>query len=112
MNTRRAVKKLLRRQTPAGGGAGIVEALAGILERTDGVELTYETEAVRLSVAGDGRVDGVFVRGRDGLLRTLAAGAVVIASGGFEGSNEMLTQHLGGRAGDCTEAPSREARHD
>ncbi len=26
--------------TPAGGGAGIVEALAGVLERTDGVELT------------------------------------------------------------------------
>ena len=86
--------------TPVGGGAGIVEAFAGILERTDGVELIYETEAVRLSVAGDGRVDGVVVRGRDGLLRTLGAGAVVIASGGFEGSNEMLTQYLGGRAGD------------
>ena len=86
--------------TPAGGGAGIVEAFAGVLERTDGVEVSYETEAVRLSVAGDGHVDGVVVRGRDGLLHTLGAGAVVIASGGFEGSNEMLTQHLGGRAGD------------
>ena len=60
----------------------------------------YETEAVRLSVSAEGRVDGVVVRGRDGLLRTLHAGAVVIASGGFEGNQEMLTQYLGERACD------------
>ena len=33
---------------PVGGGIAIVEGLGGILERTDGVELLYETEAVRL----------------------------------------------------------------
>jgi tricarballylate dehydrogenase len=86
--------------TPVGGGAGIVEGLAGVLEHTDGVELVYETEAVRLSVAEDGCVDGVIVRGRDGLLRKLEARAVVIASGGFEGSTEMLSEHLGERAAD------------
>ena len=85
---------------PVGGGIAIVEGLGGILERTDGVELLYETEAVRLSVSEEGRIDGVVVRGRDGLLRTLGAGAVVIASGGFEGSKEMLTQYLGERACD------------
>ena len=37
------------------------------------MELLYETEAVRLSVSEEGRVDGVVVRGRDGLLRTLGA---------------------------------------
>ena len=47
-----------------------------------------------------GRIDGVVVRGRDGLLRTLHAGAVVIASGGFEGNKEMLTQYLGEKACD------------
>jgi tricarballylate dehydrogenase len=85
---------------PVGGGIAIVDGLAGILERTDGVELLYETEAVRLSVSSEGRIDGVVVRGRDGLLRTLAARAVVIASGGFEGNREMLTQYLGERACD------------
>jgi len=85
---------------PAGNGLGIVDGLAGVLERADGAELLYETEAVRLSVSDDGRVDGVVVRGRDGLLRTLHAGAVVIASGGFEGNKEMLTQYLGERACD------------
>ena len=84
---------------PVGGGIAIVEGLGGILERTDGVELLYETEAVRLSVSEEGRIDGVVVRGRDGLLRTLGAGAVVIASGGFEGGG-MLTQYLGERACD------------
>jgi tricarballylate dehydrogenase len=85
---------------PAGGGISIVNGLAGVLERTEGVELLYETEAVRLTVSDEGRVDGVAVRGRDGLLRKLGAGAVVIASGGFEGNKEMLTQYLGERACD------------
>ena len=85
---------------PAGGGLGIVDGLAGALERRDGAALLYETEAVRLSVSDGGRIDGVVVRGRDGLLRTLHAAAVVIASGGFEGNKEMLTQYLGERACD------------
>src|SRR5262245_29635024 len=85
---------------PVGGGIAIVDGLGGILDRTAGVELLYETEAVRLSVADQGRVDGVVVRGRDGLLRTVGARAVVIACGGFEGSKEMLTQYLGERACD------------
>ena len=85
---------------PVGGGAAIVQGLAGIVERTDGSEILYETEAVRLSVSEEGRINGVVVRGRDGLLRQLEASSVVIASGGFEGNKEMLTQYLGERACD------------
>jgi tricarballylate dehydrogenase len=85
---------------PVGGGAAIVQGLAGIVERTVGSEILYETEAVRLSVSEEGRIDGVVVRGRDGLMRRLGAGSVVIASGGFEGNPEMLTQYLGERACD------------
>ena len=81
-------------------GLGIVEGLGGVLERTEGVELIYETEAVRLSLSEEGRIDGVVVRGRDGLLRTLHAAAVVIACGGFEGNAEMMTRYLGERACD------------
>ena len=85
---------------PARGGVGIVDGLAGVVERTPGAEILYETEAVRLSLSEEGRVDGVVARGRDGLLRRLAAPAVVIACGGFEGSPEMLTQYVGARACD------------
>ncbi|HTX24101.1 MAG TPA: FAD-binding protein [Steroidobacteraceae bacterium] len=84
---------------PVRGGAGIVAGLAGVLERTPGAEMLYETEALRLTLSQSGRLDGVVVRGRDGLLRTLRARAVVIACGGFEGNAQMLTQYLG--AGAC-----------
>jgi tricarballylate dehydrogenase len=85
---------------PVGGGASIVAGLAGILERTEGAELLYETEGVRLTLSEEGRVDGVLVRGPDGLLRKLGAAAVVIGCGGFEGSKEMLTAYVGARACD------------
>jgi tricarballylate dehydrogenase len=85
---------------PVGGGLAIVDGLAAVLERAEGVELRYETEAVRLGLSAGGRLDAVLVRGRDGLLRRLDARAVVIASGGFEGNREMLTQYLGERACD------------
>ena len=85
---------------PARGGVGIVDGLAEVVDRTPGIEILYETEALRLSVSADGRVDGVITRGRDGLMKRLVAPAVVIACGGFEGNKEMLTQYLGNRACD------------
>jgi len=86
--------------TPEGGGKAVVEALAASVEKTGSADILYETEAVRLSVAGDGRVEGVVARGEDGLLRTLNARAVVLACGGFEGNKEMLTRYLGANACD------------
>jgi tricarballylate dehydrogenase len=80
---------------PVRGGAGIVEGLAGVLERTPGVEILYQTEAVRLALSDSGRIDGVTVRASDGLLKRLRAPSVVIACGGFEGNAEMLTRYLG-----------------
>lgn len=85
---------------PLGGGASIVQGLASIVERTVTTEIFYQTEAVRLSISAQGRIDGVTVRGGDGLLQRLGARAVVIASGGFEGNQEMLTKYLGPRARD------------
>ena len=86
--------------TPDGGGRAIVDALANSVEKSADAEILYQTEAVRLSLAADGRVDGVVVRGEDGLLRTLRARAVVLACGGFEGNKEMLTRYLGPNACD------------
>jgi tricarballylate dehydrogenase len=53
-----------------------------------------EHEAIKLTLDGEGRVNGVVVRKPDGLLRTITADAVVLASGGFEGNPEMLTQYI------------------
>jgi len=85
---------------PVGGGLQIVNNLLNHYKQFDGAEILYETEAVKLSLSDEGRVNGVVVRGKDGLLRTLSSNAVVVASGGFEGNPEMLTQYLGNNAVD------------
>lgn len=85
---------------PVNGGAGIVAGLGALVEAHEGAEIHYRTEATRLSVGEDGAVNGVVARGPDGRLRALHASAVVIASGGFEGSPEMLTRYLGDDACD------------
>jgi tricarballylate dehydrogenase len=85
---------------PNGGGRAIVDALAARIDATAGIEILYETEAVRLRTAEDGSVEGIVVRGSDGRLRTLAAKAVVLACGGFEGNPEMLTRYVGQNACD------------
>jgi tricarballylate dehydrogenase len=86
--------------TPNGGGHAIVDALAKAVEESGSGQILYQTEAVRLSVAADGRVNGVVIRGEDGLLRTLHARSVVLACGGFEGNQEMLSRYLGPNACD------------
>ncbi|MDH6129513.1 FAD-binding protein [Kitasatospora sp. GP82] len=85
---------------PRGGGASIVEALASRIENDPRVDIRYQTEALRLSVAEDGTVDGVLVRGADGRTERLAGRAVVLACGGFQGNAEMLTRYLGQNACD------------
>ena len=85
---------------PLRGGLGIVDGLAGVVERTPGANILYETEAVRLALGDAGAIEGVVVRRRDGTTSTLRARSVVIACGGFEGNPEMLTRYLGPRACD------------
>ncbi|WP_051166586.1 FAD-binding protein [Amycolatopsis orientalis] len=83
-----------------GGGLSLVNAFAARIEAYPGSTFFYDTEATRLTEDDRGRVNGVVVRGPDGLTRTVGAGGVVLASGGFEGNYQMLTQHVGARAGE------------
>lgn len=85
---------------PVGGGQQIVDNHLDHLRKFKGAEILWETEAIKLSLSDQGAVNGVVVRGKDGLLKTLHSKAVVIASGGFEGNPEMLTQYLGNNAVD------------
>jgi len=53
-----------------------------------------------LTVSDKGRVDGIVVRGADGLLKTWLSDTIVLACGGFEGNPEMMTQYVGPKACD------------
>jgi len=76
-----------------GKGVGLTDYLFAAAE-TRGIPIFYEAPATALSRNGDGRVDGVGVRLPDGE-RTLGAGAVVLASGGFEASADLRRRYLG-----------------
>jgi tricarballylate dehydrogenase len=81
---------------PVPGGVAIVDTLAKVIDGLPNAAIHYQTEAVVLSTDRDGRVTGVHVRGPEGA-KHLAARAVVIACGGFEGARDLLTTHLGPR---------------
>lgn len=84
---------------PVPGGVTIVNTLAQLIDNLPNAAIHYETEALSLSTDGAGKVTGVHTRGPDGD-RHLAARAVVIACGGFEGAPDLLRKHLGPRAAD------------
>jgi len=96
------------RMRPNGDGQAIVDLLYRDIEATaEGVpcgpageyrasiEVLYEQAAVGLVFDEDGAVTGLRVRSRDGRVRAVSAGAVILATGGFEGNSEMLTRYLG-----------------
>jgi len=75
-----------------GGGAGLVEALYDSCAK-HGVDVRYGARATNL-VRKAGRISGVIIE-VDGQEETIEAGAVVLASGGFEANREWRTRYLG-----------------
>ena len=63
--------------------------------REGGGRVRFETPMTRLRT-DDGRVVGIAARGPDGPVR-VEADAVLLATGGFQGSEEMLQQHVTAR---------------
>ena len=78
---------------PVGGGSIIVEKLAAAA-KTAGVRVLYETEATRLVMTA-GRVRGIEIKSGNGAATMLAADAVILASGGFQGNPAMMRAHFG-----------------
>jgi tricarballylate dehydrogenase len=76
-----------------GGGPGLVAALTRAARNT-GIDIRYQSRAVRLASDGFG-VHGVEVRKRDGERYLLRAQAVILAAGGFEADPEMRVRYLG-----------------
>lgn len=80
---------------PDGGGWAIVKALIRHIESFENCDIHWETEARSLVMDEQGRVNGVRVRRKNGLIDTLYAPDVMLSSGGFEGNREMLAKYIG-----------------
>ena len=80
------------RLLPVGGGLAFVETLTDACRKA-GVTFRFRTTACRL-VCEAGKVTGLVVRS-GGSEETIAADAIILASGGFEGNPEMLARYLG-----------------
>ena len=76
-----------------GGGPGLVDALHEKAEK-DGIEVRYETRALKLIHDDDG-VHGVHVKQQGGKSYKINARSVVLACGGFESNAEWRTRYLG-----------------
>jgi len=80
-----------------GGGLAIIERLREkVLEL--GGRIAYRTTAVDLLRGEDGAVAGVRALDHEGRLQAIPARAVVLASGGFQGNQEMMTRYIGAKA--------------
>ena len=75
-----------------GGGEGLIELETNAAEE-NGIEILYETKGLSL-LYDDEKVYGLRVKHK-GKVREIHAGAVVLASGGFEANPEMRTRYLG-----------------
>ena len=75
------------------GGPGLTQRLFRTAEGR-GIDVVYEAAVTDLLTAADGRVQGVRARTPEGLM-DIGAGAVILACGGFEASNERRARFLG-----------------
>jgi len=74
-------------------GVGLSKTWFETAERA-GVDIHYDTSAMRLTQGESGRITGVIARGPDGLVE-FGARAVVLACGGFETNPMWRRQYLG-----------------
>lgn len=82
------------RLSPVGGGLALVEALAATAEKL-GAQFFYHTTARHLLQDDEGAVVGLEATGINNRSVRFNASSVVLASGGFQGNQEMLTHYLG-----------------
>src|SRR2546427_770577 len=75
------------------GGPGLIDMHYQAATK-NGIEVRFQTKAVRLVADDRGRVTGIAVRTPAGT-ETIETRAVVLASGGFEANPEMRTRYLG-----------------
>lgn len=82
------------RLLPVGGGRALIDTLS-LRARALNVEIIYEATVWDLQLSENGAVESIKVRMKTGETMTLLVGAVVMASGGFQGNREMMSQYIG-----------------
>lgn len=85
------------RLMPVGGGLALIEALRSHALK-GGVRILYETTATQLLRDDADSSLRIKATGNAGQYLVLRSKAVMIASGGYEGNPEMLTQYMGASA--------------
>jgi tricarballylate dehydrogenase len=81
-----------RADSVVGRGASLAPALREAVRRAK-IPILYETRVTEIS-SSDSSVGGVKVRTRTGT-KTIPCKAVIISTGGFQGSRKLVTQHIG-----------------
>ncbi|MCI8469651.1 MAG: FAD-binding protein [Eggerthellaceae bacterium] len=75
----------------AGGmGIYIVKDLCNTLSKRSNVDLRYNTPAVQLVRADDGRVTGAICKDEDGYFKVNARNGVILATGGYDANPDMM----------------------
>ena len=96
----------------ANGGYTVVQTMNSKFEELGGVTMT-DTPVTELIINEDGEVTGVIAESKDTIYTITARGGVVLATGGFDNSTEMLheyapygegTRPAGANAGDTGDA--------
>jgi tricarballylate dehydrogenase len=80
-----------------GGGLKLIETLREQAVALGG-KIEYRTTATDLILNDSGRVIGLRVIGPDGVHRSIHARNVILASGGYQGNQEMMTRYVGVKA--------------
>ena len=87
------------RMGPIGGGLALIEALGAYVDaRPEDFEVHYETGARDLILDDDGAIAGVKAVGPGNKLVAVRGRNVILASGGYQGNQEMLSHYVGPQA--------------
>lgn len=84
--------------TPYEGKKALTQGMFDVLEKNFndlGGQVIYETTVDKILTDGDGKITGVSAVKDDGTKVTVNASKVILATGGFGGSAEMMNQYLG-----------------
>lgn len=82
--------------TQIGSGNGVVQQLHPTL--AEKADIVFDTKADRLLVDDMGRVTGVRTYNHERGFEEISAGAVVVATGGYQANQEMRSRYLGTEA--------------
>ncbi|MBT4043919.1 MAG: FAD-dependent oxidoreductase [Rhodospirillaceae bacterium] len=87
------------RMGPIGGGLALIEALGAYADdRPDDIAIFYETAARGLIHNDEGAIIGIRAVGPGNKPMEIRGRSVILASGGFEGNQEMLSHYMGPQA--------------